>query len=247
MDPTVTLSSSDAGAPRVVAESAMTAIAALRPQRFGTENPGRIPDPLVEPIWAGIRALAAVDGDEAALVDEDGNPIGDQTDVVAALSEAGLAERLIVDGYLTKMTPRDGSGVFVAMDDLPTASQMVSRPLLGIRRTRAEEVTKAMEAARIARTFAPDDVVSYVAVDLLWLDGESLLDVPLLERRRLLESALGESELVRRGVFVRPPLEAWISSWRALGFTGISFKGANSRYQPGLVSDEWATAPMPRR
>jgi len=137
--------------------------------------------------------------------------------------------------------------VFVPMDDLPSASQMLARPILGFRRTKAEEVTKELEAARIARTFGPEDVVSFVATDLLWLDGDLLLDVPLLERRRLLESALGESDLIRRGVFVRPPLEAWLGSWRSLGFTGFSLKAANSRYQPGAVSDDWASAPMPRR
>jgi ATP-dependent DNA ligase len=86
-----------------------------------------------------------------------------------------------------------------------------------------------------------------VAIDLLWLDGESLLDVPLLERRRLLESVVAESDLVRRGVFVRPPIDAWLGSWRALGFNGLSYKAANSRYQPGVASAEWVTVPMPRR
>lgn len=229
------------------AVSARTALADLRPQPFGNTNPERVRDPLVEPLWAGVRVLAAIDVDDATLADEAGGPIVEHPDIAAALAEARLAERLIVDGYLTKMTLRDQSGVYVAMDDLPTTSQLISRPLLGIRRTRAEEVTKAMDAARIARTFGPDDEVSFVAVDLLWLDGEFLLDVPLLERRRILESALGESETVRRGVFVRPPLDAWIGSWRALGFTGISLKGANSRYQPGVVSNDWASAPMPRR
>jgi ATP-dependent DNA ligase len=133
------------------------------------------------------------------------------------------------------------------MDDLPTASQLASRPLLGIRRTQAEQVTRAMEAARAARNFGPDDVVTFVAIDLLWLDGESLLDVPLLKRRRLLESVLDESDLVRRGVFVRPPIEAWIGSWRSLGFTELSFKAANSHYQPGTATNEWVSIPMPRR
>jgi ATP dependent DNA ligase-like protein len=227
--------------------SARTALADLRPQPFGNTNPSRVRDPLVEPLWAGVRVLAAVESEGATLVDETGDVIEEHPDIAAALAEARLAEHMIVDGYLTKMTLRDQSGVYVAMDDLPTSSQLVSRPLLGIRRTRAEEATKAMESARIARTFGPDDEVSFVAVDLLWLDGEFLLDIPLLERRRILESALAESELVRRGVFVRPPLDAWIGSWRALGFTGISLKGANSRYQPGVVSNEWASAPMPRR
>jgi ATP-dependent DNA ligase len=119
--------------------------------------------------------------------------------------------------------------------------------LLGIRRTRAEQVTKAMEAAQAARTFGPDDVVTFVAIDLLWLDGEPLLEVPLLERRRILESVLGESDLVRRSVFVRPPIDAWIGSWRSLGFTELTFKAANSRYQPGTATTEWVSIPMPRR
>ena len=58
---------------------------------------------------------------------------------------------------------------------------------------------------------------------------------------------LVESDLVRRGVFVRPPIEAWVGSWRALGFTELSFKAANSRYQPGTATNEWVSLPMPRR
>jgi ATP-dependent DNA ligase len=228
-------------------DSARTVLSDLRPQSFSDSNPSTIHEPLVEPLWAGVRVLAAIDDADVTVVDETGGAIEEHPAIAAALAEASLAERLVVDGYLTKMTVRDGGGVYVAMDDLPSASQLASRPILGIRRTRAEEVTKAMEAAQIARTFGPDDEISFVAVDLLWLDGEFLLEIPLLERRRILESVLGESELIRRGVFVRPPLDAWIGSWRALGFTGISLKGANSRYRPGLVSDEWASAPMPRR
>ena len=89
-------------------------------------------------------------------------------------------------------------------------------------------------------------MVSYVAFDLLWLEGESLLGVPLLERRRLLDTVLAESEIVRRGTFVRPPIGGWVRSWRAQGFVGITFRAANSRYEPGIASPDWAVAPMPR-
>lgn len=226
---------------------ARAALAGLRPQPFGHGHPGRVPDPLIEPLWTGVRALAAVVADTAGLVDEAGEPIDGQAGVAEALAEAALADGLILDGFLTKLAARDGSGVYVAMDNLPSASQMVGRPLLGIRPTRAEEVTKALDDAREARTFGPDDTVRFVAIDLLWLDGESLLDVPLLERRRLLELVLAELDLVRRGVFVRPPIDAWIGSWRSLGFAGLSYRAANSRYQPGKASSEWVTAAMPRR
>ncbi len=219
----------------------------LRPQPFGAGRPDRVVDPLIEPMWSGLRALASIDGADVALADETGEPIGDHADVVEALAESAAAERLVIDGFLTRLPDRDGSGVYVALDDLPTSSQLAGRSLMGIRRTRVDEVARAKEAARAARSFGPEDVVTFVAIDLLWLDGESLLDVPLLERRRVLESVLVESDLVRRGVFVRHPIDAWIGSWRALGFTELTFKAANSRYRPGTASDEWVSIPMPRR
>jgi len=228
-------------------QTASSVLGGLRPQPFTSGNPGRIPDPLIEPLWTGVRALAAIDGPDVALADEFGDPLSGHDEVRAALAEAATAERLVLDGFLTKLAARDGSGVYVTMDDLPTAGQLASRPLVGIRRTHTEDREKALEAARAARTFGPEDVVTFVAIDLLWLDGEPLLDVPLLERRRHLESVLVESDLVRRGIYVRPPIEAWVGSWRALGFTELTFKAANSRYQPGTATNEWISLPMPRR
>lgn len=226
---------------------ARDALAGLRPQVLGNGNPGRVLDPIVEPLWTGIRSLAAIESGEATLADEAGDPIHEHPEIGTALVEAATAQGLVVDGFLTKATAREGSGVYVGMDDLPTAGQLASRSLLGIRRNRAEEATMAMDAARAARTFGPDDTVTFVAIDLLWLDGEALLEVPYLERRRLLESALADSDLVRRGVFVRPPIQAWVGSWRALGFAGLTFKAANSRYRPGAASADWVSTLMPRR
>jgi hypothetical protein len=226
---------------------ARAALATLRPQPIGGGNPGRIVDPLVEPLWSGIRALAAIDSAGVVLHDELGVPIAGHDDVKEVLAQSALADQVILDGFLTKLVARDGSGVLVTMDDLPSASQMMTRPLLGIRPTRAEDAIKALDAARAARTFAPEDTVTFVAIDLLWLDAEPLLDIPLLERRRLLDSVISESDLVRRGIFVRPPVDAWIGSWRALGFSGLSYRGANSRYHPGQPSKEWVSTSMPRR
>ena len=89
--------------------------------------------------------------------------------------------------------------------------------------------------------------MAFVAIDMLWLDGEPLFDVPLLERKRLLESVLAETDLIRVGQYVRPPIDTWIGSWRALGFSGMTFKAANGRYRPGTTAKDWATASMPRR
>lgn len=221
-------------------------LAGLRPQPFAYGNPARVDDPLIEPQWTGIRALAAIDDDGATLTDEDGEPIDGHADVAALLTEAARADRLIIDGFLTTLAMRD-SGVYVPMDDLPSARQMAGRSFFGIRRSRPERVLPGRDVAPPAPVFGPDDTVLFVAIDLLWLDGESLVDVPLLERRRLLESALAESERVRRGVYVRPPVDAWIGSWRSVGFEGLTFRAANGRYAPNRPGEDWISAPMPRR
>ena len=91
-----------------------------------------------------------------------------------------------------------------------------------------------------------ENLVAFVAVDLLRLDGEELLDVPLLERKRLLEQVVAAGDLVRVTPFVRPPLEGWLNSWKAAGFAGAILKAANSRYVPGRETDEWYVA-LPRR
>jgi bifunctional non-homologous end joining protein LigD len=84
-------------------------------------------------------------------------------------------------------------------------------------------------------------------VDLLVLDDHPLLDVPLLERKRLLESALAEGERVRRTPYVREPAGSFIISWRSAGFGGLAYKAANSRYRPGARTDGWSLVAMPRR
>ena len=49
---------------------------------------------------------------------------------------------------------------------------------------------------------------AFVATDLLWIDGQPIDDVPLLERKRLLEAVLDESYLVRVSAFVRPSAQS---------------------------------------
>lgn len=223
------------------------ALASLRPQAFGTGAVGNVRDPLVEPLWVGIRSLAAVDAAGASMIDEQGEPIDRFERIVGALAAASRTDGLVLDGFLTKQALSDTGGIWTGIDDIPGMGKLIGQSLVGVRRNRTEEAAKRLEASIDERSFGPDDHVSFVAIDLLWLDGESLLDVPLLERRRLLEAVLDESDVVRRGMFVRPPIETWIGSWRSQGFGGLTFKGANSRYRSGVANQDWAISAMPRR
>jgi bifunctional non-homologous end joining protein LigD len=216
-------------------------LATLRPQAYGNGSPQKVRDPLIEPLWTGVRTLAAVDDGGATLVDADGEHVEGMAAIVEALGTSARADGVVLDGFLTKQTAH-GAAVIVWPDEMPSVGRMV-----GLRRNRAVDTVTLKEEALAARTFVSDEAVSFVATDLLWLDDTSLLDVPLLERRRLLESVLVESDVVRVGAFIRPPIESWVSSWRSMGFAGLTYKAANSRYLPGEPNPDWVITGMPRR
>lgn len=226
-----------------------------RPEAYGRKGTKSVPNPIVEPLWVGLRVLAGLDrrgGDGTAgtigIVDEDGDPILDRPAIEAALAVAVRAESVIVDGYLTKQVASDGTGIYVGPEKVSfNLGARMTQFFVGGRIANTAEQVEARRQLDEASYLAPGDPVSLVIVDVIWLDGESLLDVPLLERKRQLESIIDASELVRLGAYVRPPIDTWIGSWRAVGFRDLSFRGANSRYRPGAVGDDWATVAIPRR
>jgi hypothetical protein len=219
-----------------------------RPMAFSNREAKHIRNALCEPLWAGRRAIARVEGERVTIRDEQAEEHEGFEALRAALAAASRSLDVVVDGYLipgtlrSNPTPLDAPGA----DSMVTPGQLTRQMFLGggAGNKRKEALARA-EARRVA--LPPDGTTTFVAIDLLQLDGDHLLDVPLLERRRLLESALAESDLVRRSVAVRPPVEAWYAQWKALGILEIAVKDANSRYRPGDVSEDWATAPIPRR
>jgi ATP-dependent DNA ligase len=89
-----------------------------------------------------------------------------------------------------------------------------------------------------------DDRSAFVGVDLLELDGESLLDVPFQERRRLLESVVEQGSQVRIGPLVKQPLSGWLSGWREAGFDHYLAWHQNARYHPGQQTEDWLRVPV---
>ena len=79
----------------------------------------------------------------------------------------------------------------------------------------------------------------FAAFDLLEVDGESLLAIPLLERRRHLEGVLAPSQNVRLTPFVTRGLRAWRDTLASQGFRRVVLKNWNSTYMPGKTTDDW--------
>ncbi|MFP5342599.1 MAG: DNA ligase D [Candidatus Limnocylindria bacterium] len=79
----------------------------------------------------------------------------------------------------------------------------------------------------------------YQAFDLLYLDGRSLLDVPLEDRKRLLRSVLKEHPRVRYAAHVEGDGVAFFEAAKGLGVEGMVAKLRRSRYEPGKRSGAW--------
>jgi bifunctional non-homologous end joining protein LigD len=79
----------------------------------------------------------------------------------------------------------------------------------------------------------------YQAFDLLYLDGQLLLDVPLEDRKRLLRSVLRDQPRVRFADHVVTEGLAFYEAAATKGLEGIVAKRRRSSYQPGRRTSDW--------
>jgi bifunctional non-homologous end joining protein LigD len=79
----------------------------------------------------------------------------------------------------------------------------------------------------------------YLLVDLLWIDGESLVDQPYRRRRELLDAlALAGPHWQTPPYFPGTAAHA-VTASRAQGDGGVVAKRLDGRYRPGERSDDW--------
>lgn len=102
-----------------------------------------------------------------------------------------------------------------------------------------DEQELELDPAGNAFTRQPGGRRVFAAFDLLEVDGESLLDVPLLERKRHLEGLLRPSLNVRLTSYVTQGLRSWHDTLQTQGFRRVILKAWNSTYAPGQMNDDW--------
>jgi hypothetical protein len=233
----------DAPHPRDVA-------AAWLPQRPGRRGAKDIPDAIVEPDWGGMRVVAALTEDEAQLY-RDGGAVPAPDELLRALLDGFTALDAVIEGHVTTSALRSSEGA------LPSLPKVERPPILVPRairqdvkddpyvRARDYEASAARMEPAVREALERGERHAFVATDLLWVDGEPLTDVPLLERRRILDGILEESFLVRISPIVRPSAVLTLVTWGSLGFRDLSYRAANSRYAAGQENPDWAVARAP--
>lgn len=215
----------DARPPRTVLE-----LDALRPMLATSATPSAAKQAAerwgeaawVEMKWDGIRAVGAWDGHRLRLFARSGNEVTHRYPELTAV-DAGLGqEPAVVDGELVALEP-DG------------------RPSFPLLQTRMN-LERAGDIAREARRTP----VRYYLFDVLSHDGDDLADLPLRERRDVLE-AIAEESVDAIGV---PPdfddVDAALDTSSQLRLEGIVVKDPSSRYRRGERSESWLKVKITR-
>jgi bifunctional non-homologous end joining protein LigD len=166
--------------------------------------------------WDGIRAGVAVEGGRVNIRSRGGGDLTTAFPEVRGLGEELGSTAVLLDGEL------------VVFDE-------EGKPNFGLIQHRLR-VEDSRRAARLAKQ-SPANLVLF---DLLYLDGQSLLDLPYQERRRRLES-LGPKgpHWAVTPSFTDIAGDQVMRAAKDAGLEGVVSKRTDSRYRPGARSGEW--------
>jgi bifunctional non-homologous end joining protein LigD len=178
-----------------------------------SDRPFTDDDWLFEIKWDGYRVEAVVRDGTVRLYTRNGHDAG-ATYFPGFLTRAGWidAREAIVDGEVVALR-EDGTSDFGLLQERITALR-----------------------SGHARGGPP---LVYMAFDLLYLDGRSLLGVALEDRKRLLSTVLRETGSVRYASHVETEGLAFHEAARARGIEGVIAKLRRSRYEPGRRATSW--------
>ncbi|OQP61966.1 DNA ligase D [Niastella vici] len=92
-----------------------------------------------------------------------------------------------------------------------------------------------------------DGELLYYVFDLLWLDGYLLFDVPLQERRAILQEILPPGPVIQLSQTFNAPGTTFYEVARNMNMEGIIAKKADSLYLPGIRTKDWLKIKIAQR
>ncbi|MEO8510706.1 MAG: DNA ligase D [Chloroflexota bacterium] len=185
------------------------------------------PDWLYEVKWDGYRVETVIRDGRARLWTRNHKDAATYFPEFAAAPASWIAaEAAIVDGEVVALD-EEGNPSFSLLQD----------------RTGLRGINAGADGRRSETRPSPEErrriQLVYQAFDLLHLDGRSLLDVPLEQRKRLLQSVLRGGDVVQYAGHVVEDGEAFVAAARERGLEGVVAKLRASRYEPGRRSAAW--------
>ncbi|MFM7537620.1 MAG: ATP-dependent DNA ligase [Acidimicrobiales bacterium] len=163
-----------------------------------------------EPKWDGFRCIVFRDGDDVVLGSRNERPLTRYFPELLEPIRTQFPERIVVDGELVVPVPGGGLDFDALQQRIHPAASRVDR-------------------------LARETPAVFVAFDLIALGEESLLAIPLAERRRRLDAVLGASvEPIHRSPVTTDHRLAldWFTRFEGAGLDGVIAKPLDSPYTP---------------
>lgn len=181
---------------------------------FLARNPPKGDDWLFEVKWDGVRAICFVDDKSVRMTSRTGHSCERQYPELSVIGHQIAAKQAVLDGEIAVL---DKNGV---------SSFGLIQPRIAV----ADPNTIAHLARRVP--------VTLFVFDLLYLDGYDLRNVPLIERKRALQSILQPSSVMRYSEHFINQGEEMLHAARANGLEGIIAKRVQSKYE-SKRSQDW--------
>ena len=168
-------------------------------------------DWIFEVKWDGFRAIAYVE-DPFSLKSRNEKELKQNFPELQELSK--LSKNIVVDGEIVVM--REGK---------PDFQSLLERG-------------KAVSTGEIQRQSSRAPAV-YIVFDILEKDGKPLTELPLTERKAILQESLREGANVLLCDFIEAKGEAYFQSVLEKGLEGVVAKRKGSQYEEGLRTGSW--------
>ncbi len=170
------------------------------------------PNYIFELKWDGMRGLAFVEGGELRLLSRNGRNIATQFPELGEIAKRLKSDAVVLDGEI----------VCLDQDNHPNFSRLQQR----------------LQAKQVIRPRI--NPAHFIAFDVLYVKGRSVMREPLMQRKNLLQQVLDPTELIQVCEFVEEEGTAFFQATCELGLEGIMAKEKSSLYVPGKRSPSWS-------
>lgn len=188
----------------------------IKPMLAEISKPFDDEDFLFELKFDGTRTIAYINKDkkEVRFLNRRGIWFEDRYPEMKELWKDVEAKQVILDGELVVF--KEGKPDFYLLAEREHVAS----------KTRAEILSKLNPA-------------TLIVFDILHLDGKDLVDFPLIERKKILEKIVKESNRVLISTHIIGEGKKFFEEVKAKGLEGIMAKRLNSTYQIGKRSKDW--------
>ena len=175
----------------------------------------------LEPKLDGQRIVALVEPLRVVLTNRRGGEITGTYPELAGLAQALAPHAAVLDGEVVAFNEKG--------------------------QTSFQRLQRRMHVLRPPPALLTETPVAFVAFDVIWLDGQLLIDRPQTERRRVLDSLSIKGPAWQTAPVLDATPEELLDACRNLGLEGFMAKRLDAPYQPGRRSPAWSKVKCGRR